>query len=794
MGKAFAESFLLAGAMALSAVCTAGSPDNRQVEVRVRRTPGGPKLFVDGKRHLSRSVLVCGNARPQRLGMDWRRFETVMTALTDRPEGVLHFRFEKKTYYGGIERPDGWVRLRGLSVTDETTGAVLVREDTFANDAAFRANWSVHDDGELGGVTVETGGVLRVDVRKPRKRSKEWSLTTRGNDFHVGTKAFPVRKGGRYRVRYEACADREQDLYPTAYQIPGFIAAPLSPNPFEETVRLAKEHGVDIVIPNGSGAVWRRDGTLDFDKCDADFDRVLAVNPDALIIARFGVRPPSWMFEEHPDWRTTYADGSTQDDESVSCRPWRDYSARLVRELARHLMEKYPRNFAGLHIAAHRAGEWLYEDMLCGKLGGYDVHTRTAWRRFLAAQGEPDAGTAEVPDEATRRAAADGEMLPDPVAERRLILFHRFLNEEMADRIAELAAVARAATEGRKLVAFFYGYSYEVASSGPNSGHYALDYLLKKAAGDIDFLCGPFSYGDRRTPDTRPVMAPADTMARYGVAWWNEDDTRTYLETNPDALQSQGGKPLTKTETLFALERNNRQNAVRNHGYWWMDLRGRGWFLDDDLWKVMDATRPFERTRLASDEPYAPAVATIVSETSVLHRRTAHTWTSSALLGNAQREFERAGVATGQYLLEDALTRDIPARIRFYLASWYLSKADRARLRAQRASRPDLVRVWMWASGLLDEDGKDIAKVEDATGFRVRPVSSPSYPNAKPLLAVEPREDDEVWSRYEDGSAAVVCRPLPGGGAEIFHAPPLLSRETIRRVLKTGGASAGSGI
>jgi len=757
---------------------------SEQVEVRVRQTPGGPKLFVDGKRHLPRSVLVSQGTLPRRLTADWQDFDLAFVPRVVGKRACLQFRFEKKIHYGGVERPDGWVRFRNLTVVDDAGKTALPMAP--ADDMkALRAHWRAHDTGELGQLSFESNGVVRVDVTKPKTKQEGWSLTSSGKDFHVYTAVFDVEAGRTYHARFQAVADREQDFNPVVYQVPGFVGVPISPDPFDDTIRMAKEVGIDIVIPNGAGPSWKPDGSLSFERADALFDRVLAIYPEALIVARFGIRPSAQHFKEHPDWRTQFDDGKTQDDESVSCLPWRDYSARLVDSFARHLMAKYPRNFAGLHIAAHRAGEWLYEDMLCGKQSGFDVHTLAAWRRCLAGAGFADAATAEVPTVAERCALPDPEMVPDPAKERRLILFHRLLNTEMADRILELAEVARKATDGKKLVAFFYGYSYEVANSGPYSGHFALDYLLRRANGNIDFLCGPFSYSDRKYPDTRPVMGPADTMARYGVMWWNEDDTRTYRETNVDALQIQGRTPMTKPQTLASLERNNRQNAQRGHGYWWMDLRGRGWFLDRDLWQVMEKTRPYEEACLMSDTPYAPDVATIVSDENILHRRAAYLWPVHMLVMANQRTFERCGIPTGQYLLEDVVERDIPARVRFYATSWYLTTADRAKLRAQRATRPDLIRVWMWASGYADEHGKGAEKVADATGFRVRPVKDRRYPSAHPLFAVETEPGDEVWARYEDGSAAVVARPLGSGGWEIFHGIPTLEEATIRRILAT---------
>ena len=764
-------------------VCAGPVP---QVEVRVRQTPGGPRLFVDGKRHLAQSVkMLGGGTLPLRIGVEWRKFEIPLTMTEDKPHGMFVLRFEKKISYGKCP-PPGWVRLRGFTVVDDDDRSVFP-EGSFSSAEMFKKCWwTPKDTGHIGSTELEPEGVLRVDLHGPDPSVKGWSLTTRNSDFYLATrpKAFPVRRGCRYRLRFEARGDKDQDMFPGAYQQPGFVPIPVPPDTFDGTIRMAKDVGVDIVFA-GSGMLWPRGGKVSFAKIERTFDKVIAANPGALVVVRVGVRPPSWMFDEHPDWRTKYfGDGKTQDDDSVSCLPWRDIALRNVDALVRHLMRKYPRNFAGVHISAHRAGEWLYEDMLRGRLGGADVHTEAAWRRYLAALGEPGAESALVPTDTERRATPDGEMLPDPVADKRICDFNRFYSREMADRIAELAEVVRKASDGKKIVMFFYGYSFEVAARGAESGHFALKYLLDKAAGNIDILAGPFSYHDRTPPgDTRPVMAPADTLAKYGVMWWNEDDTRTYLERNADALHEQKGRVATKEETLRTLERNVRQCAERNHGFWWVDLHSHGWYYDPDLWALMDKVRPYAMERLASDEPFSPRVAAIVSEESMIYRRLAASWTCTMAVSYVRREFERAGVAIGQYLFEDVVDRDIPARFRFYLNPWYLAKADRVKLSRQRAARPDLVRVWMYAPGYLDETGKSVGRIEDAVGFKARKVASKKFPKATPLFAVEPAQGDEVWDRYEDGSPSIVCRRLPGGGAEIFHAAPVMDGKTLQKIL-----------
>ena len=203
-----------------------------------------------------------------------------------------------------------------------------------------------------------------------------------------------------------------------------------------------------------------------------------------------------------------------------------------------------------------------------------DAALQAAWRD----PGRSRCDRPRCPSPAARRAAPAG-VLRDPVAERPLIDFAEFQQEAMADCVCHLAHAVREASQGRKLVVFFYGYVFEfgaIANGPATAGHYALRRVLD--CPDIDVLCSPISYFDRGLGQSAPAMTAAESVALAGKMWLYEDDTRTYLGTGEFPGRVDGVDTLE--ETNRELLRNTAQCALRNFGTWWMDLGATGWFND----------------------------------------------------------------------------------------------------------------------------------------------------------------------------------------------------------------------
>ena len=167
----------------------------------------------------------------------------------------------------------------------------------------------------------------------------------------------------------------------------------------------------------------------------------------------------------------------------------------------------------------------------------------------------------------------------------------------MADTICQFARVVRQATQGRKLVLFFYGYGFTFAAMGngpATSGHYALREVLDSP--DIDLICAPISYHDRGLGGGAPTMNAGESVSLASKMLLREDDTFTCLAQGTPPGHDAG---LSNVEdTRAALRRNVSIEALRNYATWWMDLGAVGWFDDVRFWDEMRGLRALDEAML----------------------------------------------------------------------------------------------------------------------------------------------------------------------------------------------------
>ncbi len=447
-------------------------------------------------------------------------------------------------------------------------------------------------------------------------------------------------------------------------------------------------------------------------------------------------------------------------------------------------------------------------------LSGYAVADQTAWRLWLkgryrsdsALQGAwheagPRLETAVVPSPALRHAAPAG-VFRDPAREQALIDWAEFQQDAMSQCVCALAHAVRAASGGRKLVVFFYGYLFEFAAvpnGPPVSGHYALRRVLDSP--DIDVLCSPISYFDRGLGQSAPSMTAAESVALAGKMWLNEDDTRTYLGTGdfPGAVDAVS----TLEDTNRELVRNVGQEGIRNFATWWMDLGGTGWFNDPRMWQQMARLKAIDESLLEHPSAFRPEVAAVIDERAMLRQAAESTVVTRPGIYEIRAQLGRVGAPYGQYLLDDVLAGRVHARLFVMLNCWRLTARERATL--EDRLRGSTV-VWCYAPGYFDGDRTSPEAMRDLSGFRLVACSAgkalatpteagvrlgfrqpfgPDQP-IRPLFSADGIAPEQVLATYPDGSPAVAVR-RGRDGVRIFVGAPGLTSELLRAAAREAG-------
>ena len=724
-----------------------------ELTARVETRDGRPHLVVNGKVEPPRMFWGRSNGRRVPLTAEWTRHEWRITPHAPVAKGAFCFFTEEKP---------GKFEVRGLTVT--------------APD-----------------------GTARTPATRLREKRR----------LHLSTVPIPFAAETTYTVAFEARGEGvgwfragleqlEDGVYNYhAQQVPwddGELTSLVA------EARQALAAGCRFVTFFTANC-WREGGD-DWGPYDAQMRQLIALDPKVMLIPRVTANAPGWWLRKHPECAMVYEGGVTGTYASVSSRLYRKEANAYFRRLVRHLTTAFPENFAGIHFSGQNTAEWFYKGSY-GKYFGYDVGTRDAFRRYLAEAGDPGAATAEVPSPEERHLMKDApERFIDGTKRRRVLDFNRFLQVEMADMVGELAETCRRASEGKKLVMAFYGYHWELAEFplGPaNSGHYGVWRLIGKWGRNLDALAGPVSYSGRDALGFAGVMSPAETMLRHGILWFDEDDLRVHAVDWREAQRMYG-----LTDDLAGdrkvMTRTVGMEAARGLGGWWMDLFGGGWYSDPGTWRIAAELQAFERRTLGRP-PRAVEVAAISDEESMLNleRMRGGNVPGSGCMKTARTALAKAGVAFGQYVLEDALQTPTGAKVELHLSTW--RPLDVAALVRQVRARPDVTRVWCWAPP------------EEATGFALRPVAADrleaqatergrvagldavwkceTTKRIAPLYAVADARPDEVWATWPDGSAAVAVRRNPGGaGHSVFCGIPWLTPRFVAAVCRLGGAHA----
>lgn len=723
--------------------------------------------------------------------------------------GTLHFRF------GQIP---GDVFLDNVRIVDVASGKDITAPSDFEDgpDSFGRAwsSWPLGPANTVATMTVEpsagehaTGG-LHVKFQSPR--TGDWP------DWHIyHFQNLPLVRGSRYRVTFWARAEPARDLEVALFR-PGnsyaFLGGP--PGAFESQIKIAASIGVDFVTFN-LDMPWPAPGKkADWSATDSVCEQVLAANPKALLLPRFGTSPLDWWRQAHPDEMMTWEDGARQDDATVASSRYRREVTARVTALVEHLEHKFGDHMAGYHPCGQNTGEWFYQGTWGAHLNGYAPADTIAWRGWLRARYGNNASLqaawhdpkstldgVAVPSPAQRRASPTGS-LRDSATQQPLIDFADFQQQSMADTICDLAHAARQASHGRKLVVFFYGYLFEFGTirQGPSiCGHYALRRVLN--CPDIDVLCSPISYFDRGLGGSAPAMTAAESVALAGKMWLCEDDTRTYLGTGDFPGKSDGAKNLAETQTM--LLRNVAQEATRNFATWWMDLGMTGWFNDTNLWEEMRRLAPMDQTFLQQPTPYLPEVAAIIDERAMLETSASAWKVTEPGIYQVRRPLARMGAPYGQYLLDDVVRDRVQAKLYVFLNAWQLSSAQR---KALQTNTRGAARIWCYAPGLHDGIRTAPAAMQELTGFKLVPASpaqawaTPTVLGKQlglqtafgvkeaisPLFAAADATAAETLATYPDGTAAVALRETSSGWS-LFVGAPGLTSDLLRLAARKAG-------
>ena len=795
----------------------------RDILYKVEKFNGVPYMTEDGKPVRGRVFWGSyGGAILPTLTDEWSDVSLEYTSDADYKRVNLNIKTGEargKVYLSKVHVIDLTENRVVAQGTFEGANTVVSKEVTFfCNGLKDNAPVSVEEKKVDGANAL----VLHLKDRTPK---------TLGSHFYMT--GVQLKKGNKYKVVVRAKASPKRTLRVSLYNTEGgFTLLGSNGKPtFIPQVICAKNGGVDYVSCIISGVWTKENQQPNYTEIDNTIQAIIKANPNAKIWPRVGVDAPRWWRLKNPDELMKSSDGVVnQAFASVSSEKYRKDAYKALQLFIEHCEKKYPKNMAGYMPTGQNTGEWFYGGTWLKPLNGYDSSTLKAWRKWLKnkygtnaelrkAWNKDDVSLAnvEVPTAEERSGNGNVELhknlsqvnyLINPKENQNVIDFNKFLQDEMVDILAGFGDIIREYAP-RRLSIFFYGYGFEFSgarNSPAVSGHYGLKKLISLP--QVDVICGPISYQDRRFGDAKTVMGAAESIAEAGKIWLDEDDTSTYLDVKV-AGRCPATDPLldSQEKTIKVLHRNLAQEAIRNQASWWMDLFGEGWYDDPVLWEQMKLFDKAECDIIANPTPYRPDIALIFNEESIcsIYGGTASYATTGLILSPTRAILNRCGAPFGHYLLDDILDKKVSPKLNVFLSTFSLTAKQRKQM-AEVAKTSAC--IYVLSTGLINSDKKrfSLKSVKRATGFEVKyagDVDAQAIPTEegkklglpemmginkkiKPLLSIVPQENDVVLARFSTDEPAIVLRPNEKC-PQLFVAIPEVPRELYKHMIKLAG-------
>ncbi|MBE6412546.1 MAG: hypothetical protein E7036_08360 [Opitutales bacterium] len=652
--------------------------------------------------------------------------------------------------------------------------------------------------------SLNVKGDKNVEVRT-KNTSIEFSKDAENVDFLAIRTAKPQQvivhfknlkldKNKAYRINLKIRAKKTADYFVSFLDNTNDFLAPHTRSFVGLQTKVAKDANVDLITFPIQASDFFAEGDMlpNYNNLKGALDEIIGANPDAKILVRIRFYPPQWWMQKYKEDRMMTDKGQYNDFASPSSERFRSDCKKVLNRIIDFCEANYGKNIMGYHPGGGGSSEWYYGNAWGPRWFGYGPVERNAWRKWVKAKYKTDDALktawkdvavpldkVEVPTPA-RRALSQYILTPDTM--RDVADFNLFLQDEMWGIIDLLSSEIKRKVPN-KICAFFYGYVCDYAGStrkGPSTtGHYNLWKLLQSK--NIDILSGPTTYDERDLGYGSTIMTVGETIMRNGKIWFSEDDIRTHRTPASQQLVTRIGNEIqTLDDAKKVLARDMAQQIIRNFGCWWMDLAGLGWYDDPKLWQVMQDFDKIEKDTIANPVPYAPDVAVVGDERSMVFvgiDGTAHQ--TSKIFSQFRFDLNRLATPFGHYLLNDVLFgKPINPKLYVFATDYALDKKQRL---AMREKSKNTSAIFVWIPAYIDADNMKFSAQAtlEATGFEVEKISDDisatvittangkkaglpekfGFPQkVKPLLSPKLKQGDIVYANYENGKPAVVLR------------------------------------
>lgn len=512
-----------------------------------------------------------------------------------------------------------------------------------------------------------------------------------------------------------------------------------------EDIRRFGESGVRLYSFLGNIDLGDPAGTLVQDGCrlctimtpeyiDSVMERVLAANPDALLIPRFRLQASDVWKESNPgclmrwfDLETNqFTDGTMA---SLGLGPWIDDALEALARSVAYCEERWGEHIAGYHSGFGHCAEHV--SWWGPVIADYHPAMRQQFRDWLrqrygtesalgSAWKEPGLtfGTAEFPaPERFAKFTPSSAALMNPERDQPLIDMLRFHSEHMAGLVVRQARTVKdvlRARDSRKLFGAFYCYSNLPANS---ISHYAGGQDAHQPVldcPDLDYISAPVGYSARQPGGVSTGQTQPGSVVLAGKLYFAEDDTGTHLtQTRHNTMAATAAQSCQMITRGFL-------DVWRSGGtQWFMDLFGEGEHRDPEIMGTIDRLAAFAGRHL-EDRRSTAEIAVFFSDTSLSYAKTNNFLTGN-LIKQQLNEIAAIGASADVFRIEDLpelVRQNRLAQYKFaiMLNVHVISDEVRALVETQLKTGQRTI-LWFHAPGLIHQGRFSPERSNELTGI-----------------------------------------------------------------------------
>lgn len=285
-------------------------------------------------------------------------------------------------------------------------------------------------------------------------------------------------------------------------------------------------------------------------------------------------------------------------------------------------------------------------------------------------------------------------------------------------------------------------------------------------------------------------MSLISSVTANGKLWIDEADYRSPIHTAPgndNAGVGLEGGIGNKTELKEIVRRQYGKQLAYGTGVWFLDLIGKGWWDDKDIWQEIHALQDLTGKYASIKSNQAPEVALVYDSAAV--RLLGDPWNVAVdIYQDIRDKIARTGLSYGLYTTQDVANGFVDdAKLYIMMTPWRMDKNTTDKLK-KVLHRSGVTTMWLYGYGDTDPvqfkqltgmtinrtaGSKKSLQVEmtaDA-GKTLPGMGGKTIPNARQAYERYFVEDSgvNVLGRYADGKQVAVAAVSRDGWNSLFY-------------------------